>query len=122
MSTEATPINAPSWFRSRNVSTQELAGEAGPAGTAVDARFEWLRAWVAIAIVIVAVVAVFLIAIGNSLVNIDNSLKTVDSHLKLVGGDVNPLPDYIQGINTKLTGIDAALAPIPGRQATSRAT
>lgn len=115
MTTTSPVTSSPPWWSRRTVSADDLAQESGPSGIAVDARYEWLRSWIGIAVVVLAVVIVFLIAIGNSLVRIDHSLKSVNTSLLTVGTSVNPLPQDIEGINGKLSGINTALKAIPSQ-------
>ncbi len=83
-------------------------------GIATDLRWTWIFG--TILILVVVVVIGFLSGITSALNSIDRALGTTDATLEEVGGAADPLPTYIQRINTNLTDIDKALRPIP-RQA-----
>ncbi|MDQ3722297.1 MAG: hypothetical protein M3376_04345 [Actinomycetota bacterium] len=61
------------------------------------------------------VVIGFLSGITSALNSIDKALGTTDATLVDVGGDADPLPGFVQKINTNLVDIDKALKPVPGQ-------
>ncbi|MDQ3587024.1 MAG: hypothetical protein M3375_01540 [Actinomycetota bacterium] len=75
----------------------------------------WLWVWITIGALVVVVVIGFLIGIVSSLSSIDDGLFEADQSVASIGGDVRPLPDYIQHINRDLTRIDKSLKPISGQ-------
>lgn len=75
----------------------------------------WMWIWVTFGIVVVVVVIGFLIGIVRALESIDDGLFEASAGVVGAGGDVTPLPDHIQNINTSLSDIDTSLKPIPGQ-------
>jgi len=75
----------------------------------------WLWIWITVGALVVVVVIGFLIGIVSSLSQIDKGLLEADTAVAGAGGDVRPLPDYIQEINKNLTSIDKSLKPIPNQ-------
>ena len=75
----------------------------------------WLWIWITVGALVVVVVIGFLIGIVSSLSSIDDNLVEADTAVTGAGGDVRPLPDHIQDINTNLTRIDRSLKPITGQ-------
>jgi methyl-accepting chemotaxis protein len=82
-------------------------------GIATDLRWTWIFG--TILILVVVVVIGFLSGITSALNSINKALGTTDATLTDVGGDADPLPGYIQHINTSLVAIDKSLKPIPGQ-------
>lgn len=80
-------------------------------GIATDLRWTWIFG--TILILVVVVVIGFLSGITSALNSIDDALGTTDVTLTEVGGEADPLPGYVQKINSNLTNIDKALKPIP---------
>src|ERR671932_213826 len=83
---------------------------ASAAGTSF-ARFLWI--FTVLGIIVVVVVIGFLIGIVRALESIDNGLSTASNSVTGATANVQPLPDYIRGINSALSDIDTALKPIP---------
>lgn len=75
----------------------------------------WLKVWVSLIAIVVAVVVVYLIFITNSLASINSNLKVANTAVTGAGGHTKTLPNQVQGINGSLAGIDPALKPIPGQ-------
>ncbi len=69
--------------------------------------------------IVVFVIIGFLIGIVRALESIDDGLATASNSVAGATGNVEALPDYIQGSNSALSDIDATLKPIRGRWATS---
>ncbi len=86
-----------------------------PAASTSFARFLWIIT--TLGLIVVVVVIGFLIGIVRALESIDDGLSTASSSVTGVTGNVEALPDYIRGINSALSDIDAALKPIPGQVA-----
>lgn len=86
-----------------------------PAITTSFARFMWI--FVTLGIIVVVVVIGFLIGIVRALESIDDGLSTASNSVAGATANVQPLPDYIRGINSALSSIDTALKPIPGQVA-----
>lgn len=88
-----------------------------PSGPSADTTIQtgWLRTWITIGILVVLVVIGYLIPISNALTSIDRNLAVADEAVTGAGGDVVPLPDHVANINGSLSGIDTALAPVPGQ-------
>ncbi|MGH3799745.1 MAG: hypothetical protein ACRDTD_06355 [Pseudonocardiaceae bacterium] len=68
------------------------------------------------------VVIGFLIGIVRALESIDVGLFSASSSVAGATGDVTPLPQYIQTINSALTDIDVSLKPIRGQVADATAS
>ncbi|MGA9311644.1 MAG: hypothetical protein WBV74_14900 [Pseudonocardiaceae bacterium] len=68
------------------------------------------------------VVIGFLIGIVRALESIDHGLFTASSSVTGATGNVQPLPQYIETINSALTDIDTALKPIRGQVADATAS
>ena len=81
----------------------------GPKTTYFD---RWLKTWVILLALVIAVVVVYLVVITNSLASINKNLGVASSSVTGAGGNVLTLPDQIQRANENLTGIDTALKPI----------
>lgn len=75
----------------------------------------WLWIWVTLGIIVVVVVIGFLIGIVRALESIDTGLFSASNSVAGATGDVTPLPNYIETINSALTDIDTALKPIRGQ-------
>ena len=88
---------------------------AQPAGATSFARFLWI--FTTIGVVVVVVVIGFLIGIVRALESIDDGLSTASNSVAGATANVQPLPDYIRGINSALSDVDTALKPIPGQVA-----
>jgi methyl-accepting chemotaxis protein len=73
-------------------------------------------------LIVVIVVIGFLIGIVRALESIDNGLFTASSSVTGATGNVQPLPNYIETINSALTDIDNALKPIRGQVADATAS
>jgi methyl-accepting chemotaxis protein len=86
-----------------------------PATATSFARFLWIFA--TLGLVVVVVVIGFLIGIVRALESIDDGLSTASTSVTGATGDVQPLPNYIESINSALSDIDTALKPIPGHVA-----
>lgn len=84
---------------------------AAPKQTYFD---RWLKTWVILLALVIAVVVVYLVVITNSLASINKNLGVASSSVTGAGGNVLTLPDQIQRANENLTGIDTALKPIDG--------
>lgn len=87
----------------------------GAADTTSFPRFLWI--FTTLGLVVVLVVVGFLIGIVRALESIDDGLSTASTSVAGATGNVQPLPDYIRGINSALSTIDTALKPIPGQVA-----
>ncbi len=74
----------------------------------------WLWIWITVAALVVIVVIGFLLGIVSALKSIDSGLFEANASVSGIGAEANPLPGYIQQINTNLTRIDGALKPISG--------
>lgn len=74
----------------------------------------WLKTWVILLALVIAVVVVYLVVITNSLASINKNLGVASASVTGAGGNVLTLPDQIQKANENLTGIDTALKPIDG--------
>lgn len=85
--------------------------QEGPSGAVV----RWMWTWIALGILVVVTVIGFLIGIVRSLESIDAGLFEASSAVQGIGGDAQPLPGYVQEINSNLTEIDTALQPIRGQ-------
>jgi methyl-accepting chemotaxis protein len=96
-------------------SGQWNVGAGQPAAATPFARFLWIFA--TLGIVVVIVVIGFLIGIVRALESIDDGLSTASNSVAGATANVQPLPDYIRGINSALSDIDSALKPIPGQVA-----
>ncbi len=86
-----------------------------PATASSFARFLWI--FTTLGIIVVVVVIGFLIGIVRALEGIDNGLFTASSSVTGATGNVQPLPNDIQTINSALGDIDNALKPIRGQVA-----
>lgn len=75
----------------------------------------WLWIWITVGALVVVVVIGFLLGIVSSLSSIDDGLVEADTAVSGAGGDVKPLPAYIQDINRSLKRIDGSLKPISGQ-------
>lgn len=75
----------------------------------------WMWIWVVFGIVVVVVVIGFLIGIVRALESINAGLFEAQAGVTGAGGDVDPLPQHIETINSSLGDIDVALKPIPGQ-------
>lgn len=75
----------------------------------------WLKTWVVLLVLVVLVVVAYLVAITNSLAGINKNLGVASAAVTGAGGHVLTLPDQVELVNKNLTGIDAALQPIPGQ-------
>jgi hypothetical protein len=73
-------------------------------------------------LIVVIVVIGFLIGIVRALESIDNGLFTASSSVTGATGNVQPLPNYIETINSALADIDTALKPIRGQVADATAS
>ena len=97
------------------------SGNAIPSGASSSfARFLWI--FTIFGIIVVAVVIGFLIGIVRALESIDNGLFTSSNLAASATGNVQPLPNYIQTINSALSDIDTALKPIRGQVADATAS
>ena len=74
----------------------------------------WLWIWITVAALVVIVVIGFLLGIVSALKSIDGGLLEANASVSGIGAEANPLPGYIQQINTNLHRIDGALKPISG--------
>ena len=104
--------------RRRSINTrsgQWNVNAAQPGGLTSSARFLWI--FTTLGIVVVIVVIGFLIGIVRALESIDDGLSTASNSVAGATANVQPLPDYIRGINSALSDIDTALKPIPGQVA-----
>jgi hypothetical protein len=72
----------------------------------------WLWIWITVGALVVVVVVGFLLGIVSALKSIDTGLRQANASVTGIGAEANPLPGYIQEINTNLTSIDGALKPI----------
>jgi hypothetical protein len=72
----------------------------------------WLWIWITVGALVVVVVIGFLIGIVSNLKSIDSGLREANASVTGIGAEANPLPGYIQEINSNLTSIDIALKPI----------
>ena len=88
---------------------------AQPAAATPFARFLWIFA--TLGIVVIIVVIGFLIGIVRALESIDDGLSTASNSVAGATANVQPLPDYIRGINVALSDVDSALKPIPAQVA-----
>ncbi len=84
------------------------------------ARFLWI--FTTLGLIVVVVVIGFLIGIVRALESIDHGLFTASSSVTGATGDVQPLPNYIETINSALTDIDTALKPIRSQVADTSAS
>jgi methyl-accepting chemotaxis protein len=84
------------------------------------ARFLWI--FTTLGLIVVIVVIGFLIGIVRALESIDNGLFTASSSVTGATGNVQPLPNYIETINSALADIDTALKPIRGQVADATAS
>lgn len=84
------------------------------------ARFLWI--FTTLGLIVVVVVIGFLIGIVRALESIDHGLFTASSSVTGATGNVQPLPNYIETINSALTDIDTALKPIRGQVADATAS
>ncbi len=75
----------------------------------------WLWVWITVLALVVVVVVGFLLGIVGALKSIDTGLAEANASVTGIGGEANPLPVYIQRINTNLTSINGALKPITGQ-------
>lgn len=75
----------------------------------------WLKVWVLLLTVVVAVVVGYLLIITGSLANINGNLRTADRAVASADGRTTTLPNQVDRINGALAGIDPALKPIPGQ-------
>lgn len=75
----------------------------------------WLVVWVVLLAVVTLVVVVFLVTITNSLASINGNLAVADRAVTGAGGDTKTLPAQVEQVNGSLGGIDPALKPIPGQ-------
>lgn len=100
---------------SQQVLHRRSVSAAQPVATTSFARFLWI--FTTIGIVVVIVVIGFLIGIVRALESIDDGLYTASNSVAGATANVQPLPDYIRGINAALSDIDTALKPIPNQVA-----
>ncbi len=84
------------------------------------ARFLWI--FTTLGLIVVVVVIGFLIGIVRALESIDNGLFTASNSVTGATSDVQPLPNYIQTINSALSDIDTDLKPIRGQVADATAS
>ncbi|MGH3753314.1 MAG: hypothetical protein ACRDRP_11555 [Pseudonocardiaceae bacterium] len=91
-----------------------------PPGTSSFVRWLWI--WVTLGLIVVVVVIGFLIGIVRALESIDGGLFTASNSVAGATGDVTPLPNYVQTINSSLTDIDVSLKPIRGQVADATAS
>ncbi len=91
-----------------------------PPGSSSFVRWLWI--WVTLGIIVVVVVIGFLIGIVRALESIDVGLFQASNSVAGATGDVTPLPNYIQTINSELTDIDTSLKPIRGQVADATAS
>lgn len=91
-----------------------------PATGSSFARFLWI--FTTLGLIVVIVVIGFLIGIVRALESIDNGLFTASSSVTGATGNVQPLPNYIETINSALADIDTALKPIRGQVADATAS
>ncbi len=75
----------------------------------------WLWVWITVLALVVVVVVGFLLGIVSALKSIDTGLAQANASVTGIGGEANPLPVYIQRINSNLTSINGALKPITGQ-------
>lgn len=73
----------------------------------------WMWLWIALATVAVGVVIGLLFPVSGALWSIDDALDEASQAVAGVRGDVDPLPAYIERINTNLTKVDDAVKPLP---------
>lgn len=98
------------------------AGSMAPSGRAAAAEGagsdflkKWLVVWVVLLAVVTLVVVVFLVTITNSLASINGNLAVADRAVTGAGGDTKSLPAQVEQVNGSLGGIDPALKPIPAQ-------
>ena len=90
-------------------------GRATATGAGDDFIKKWLVVWIVLLAVVTLVVVVFLVTITNSLASINGNLAVADRAVTGAGGDTKTLPDQVERVNGSLGGIDPALKPIPGQ-------
>ena len=73
----------------------------------------WLWLWITTLVLVVVVVIGFLLGIVSNLKSINKGLFSANASVASVRGQANPLPTFIHEINSNLTLINSALAPIP---------
>jgi methyl-accepting chemotaxis protein len=83
-------------------------------------RFLWI--FTIFGLIVVVVVIGFLIGIVRALESIDNGLFTASNSVTGATSNVQPLPNYIQTINSALSDIDTDLKPIRGQVADATAS
>lgn len=72
----------------------------------------WMWVWIIIGILVVLVVVGFLIGIVRALESIDAALADTTSAVTGAGGDVVPLPGYVNTVTDTLVSINGELQPI----------
>jgi methyl-accepting chemotaxis protein len=97
------------------MSTQQLLTSSEAPRNQSSSFVRWMWIWVVFGLVVVVVVIGFLIGIVRALESIDDNLFETQAGVVGAGGDVDPLPNHIQTINTSLSDIDVSLKPIPGQ-------
>lgn len=97
------------------MATQQLSRQSSARAEVSRTLIRWLWIWITLGILVVVTVIGFLIGIVRALESIDTGLATATNAVQGIGGDADPLPGYIQEINSNLTQIDTALKPIPGQ-------
>jgi predicted PurR-regulated permease PerM len=73
----------------------------------------WLRIWIAILVAVVLVVVGYLVFIGQALSSIDSNLASTRNAVDGVKSNTNELPGQITAANRNLSGIVAAIQPLP---------
>lgn len=95
---------------------------SGPPSNPNSAYVRWTWIWVTLALIVVVVVIGFLIGIVRALESIDGGLYEASNSVAGATGDVKPLPNHIQTINSELGDIDVSLKPIRGQVADATAS
>src|SRR5919202_2572452 len=86
---------------------------AGPGPSQTVKR--WMYIWITVGVLVVLVVVGFLFGIAGALESIDHRLAEARDAVAGARSDTDPLPGYVQGINTTLARVDGALKPIPAQ-------
>jgi methyl-accepting chemotaxis protein len=97
------------------MTTQQISRSSTDSPPPGSSFVRWLWIWVTLGIIVVVVVIGFLIGIVRALESIDVGLFSASNSVAGATGDVTPLPNYVETINSALTDIDTSLKPIRGQ-------